>query len=255
MRRALHLSTAALIAATSLFSVAAGDGDCRLARGAETADSADDLTVCREDVWFHQAETKAGNLAGTEHGSLPTFDTNAPESSVAMGAGGGYVGTSAHQGSVAGAWDPAYSPTFVGEYTGAIDTLLVDMYLFPPASMVDKMAGDGSTAPWRVDMNLTVGGQTVLTLGDVAFELEDGGNAVQRARFAITNILNTFLDSGVSLTDANDVKLEIVGTGLATNGAIWVFDTTEVPSGMSFNIDPADIPEGVFVHDMEPVWF
>ncbi len=257
MRRALHLTTAAMIAATSLLAVAADDTDCRQVRGAETTDTADDLTVCREDVWFHRDGT-AGNLAETDLAGVPFFDTNAPEDSVAAGAGGGHAGLSLHNGTWSavgnGERRPTYTPTFVGEFTGAIDSMLFDLYLFPPASMAGEASGDPSTAPWRIDLVLSVAGEPLLTLADVAFPLEDGGNAVKRARFAVIDIIDAFEDAGLSTTDANDVELEIVGYGLATNAAIWVYDTTEVPSGMVFNIDPVDIPEGVFVHDMTPEW-
>ncbi len=260
MRRALHLSTAALIAATSLFSVAAGDGDCHLARGAETADTADDLTVCREDVWFHEGDSKAGNLADTDYGSLPTFDTNAPEDSVAAGAGGGYAGSSLYQ--LTEEEPRAYTPTFVGEFTGDLDTLLIDMYLFAPASTLGQYMNEDPTGtlgtenfPWSVDLNLIVDGEPLISIGGQQLELEDGGNAVKRTRIAIVDILDAFEEAGlVGKSDAHSIQLEITGTGLASNAAIWVYDTTEAPSGMVFNIAPEDIPEGVFVHDMTPEW-
>ena len=44
---------------------------------------------CTQDVWFHQGQTKAGNLAATGQTPSPKFATTKPTASVQSGAGAG----------------------------------------------------------------------------------------------------------------------------------------------------------------------
>lgn len=235
MRTALAVALSTLLALALAVSVASAqevDEECRLVRGADTTeDATDDVEVCRGQVWFHQATTKIANLAGQGQDSLPSWDTNPPQTSVTGGAGAGYLGSSLYQST--GEPDPTYHPVFEGTYTGPIDTLLVDFYLFPPNRMVENATGQ--TDFFRVDANLIVDGNLFATYGQLHVPLEDGGNAVKRIRFAWQDLYRAFEQQRIAGAGEHTVRLEIVGTGIGTDGAIWVFDTTEVPSGIIFN--------------------
>lgn len=212
----------------------AGD-DCRVIRGAETDDPADDVTVCREDVWFHATDTRLGN-AGDFTG-YPTWDTTPPDTSVAGGAGGGSLATSTfHQ--TTQPHDPKAAFVADGTYSGAIDTLAFELYLFPPAGMAQE------ETTFRVDAQLTVDGTAIAAIGDLTVPMETAGEAVQRIRFVWTELAEAIEIWGLELEGEHEVRVSVHGTGLATNGALFVYDTTEVPAGMIFNVDPADL-EGV----------
>lgn len=226
MRPSAAVPALALVLAALVPGAVAADDACRLLEGGATTDPSDDVEVCRTPVWIHQADTKVGNLAGQGHG-VPGWDGNAPTASVTTGAGGGYAGTSAWQ--VTDAWDPTYTPAFEGSHDGAIDNLLIDLYLFPPQAMAENAAGQGGTS-FRVDANLYVDGDLVAQHGDLTMDLEDAGDAVKKVQFAFVDLYDAAIGDG-----AHDLRLEVVGTGLASNGAVWVYDTTEVPSGIVFN--------------------
>lgn len=240
MRPSIALATVPLLIAGLILPAGAAE-ECRLIRGADTTDTADDVEACRQQVWFHQADTKAGNLAGTGLSQLPTFDTTAPSTSVAMGAGGGYAGSSLHQ--VSGDFDPTYTPAFEGTVDGALDNVLVDLYLFPLVSMAEGATGQGGTT-FRVDANLYLGDVLIGSHGDLTVPLESGGDAVKRVRFTFANLYATAERRGLTGDDGPlPLRLEVVGTGIASNGAVWVYDTTEVPAGMIFNPTAEDLDD------------
>ena len=212
------------------------EASCRLIRGANTpSDTTDDVQVCRQDVWFHQANTKLGNAAASGQGSFPTFNTTKPTASVTTGAGGGYVGSSAtHQNGEP--FDPRLTATFDGTFTGDIDTLAVTMYMFNPPE-------DAQSLPtYAVNARLIVDGEEVYAVGGAEVKRSPGGQAARRIDFAFTNLYDSLKSLG--LTGANrqhQVRFQVQGTGLATEAAVFVYDTSEVPSGLIFNIEPENL--------------
>lgn len=214
---------------------------CRLIRGQDTPDvPEDDVTVCRQDVWFRQATTKAGNLAAFGYDEFPTWDTEEPTASFATGSGGGYLGTSTfHQATAP--WDPRGTAVFEGSFTGPIDTLAVTLYLFPsPVRYQDPV--------FPTDFQLMVDGEPVFEAGGVEVNMTAGGQAVKRIDFALINIHRAMEGWGVEADGDHAVRLSVVGTGLATAAALFVYDAAEVPSGMIFNIEPENL-EGYTVVD------
>lgn len=243
MRTTLALILSTLLA-LSLVPSGAGaheehpEQECRLIRGADTTDDAsDDVEVCRQEVWFHQADTKAANLAGQGLDSLPSWDTHPPTTSVAGGAGAGYLGSSLYQ--VSGENDPTYHPAFEGTYEGPIDTALIDLYLFPPNRMVEQATDQADII--RVDAILSVDGKMIGNYGELHVPLEDGGNAVQRIRFAWQDLYRQLEVHNIDGAGEHTVRLEVVGTGIGTDAALWVFDTSEVPSGIIFNATAEEV--------------
>lgn len=197
-------------------------------------------SFCREDVWFHQAETKAGNLAATGQTEFPSWDTEEPTASVTEGAGGGYLGNgTAWQ--MQGAYDPAVNPTFHGSFTGNIESLAIDMYLFAPGRQNDE------TFPMGV--SITIDGEQVVWVPSVDLPLEPGGDAVLRTEVLFTGLDAAMEDFGVTSDETTEHEIELVLTpyAIATTTAILVYDTTEVPSGMVFNLPP-DEREGRFTY-------
>ena len=208
-------------------------GACHLIRGAATPDTADDVHVCRQDVWFHAGQAKPGNT-GAVSGSFPTFDTTKPSASVTAGAGGGYVASSAtHQSGTP--WDERLTATFDGNFTGDIDNLAVTAYFFNPPE-------DAQSIPTiAMNIRLVVDGQSIFETGG-EIPRQSGGTAVKKVDFALTGLYQPMLDAGLTGHDrAHKVRFQISGTGLASEAAVFVYDTTEVPSGMVFNIEPEQL--------------
>jgi hypothetical protein len=152
---------------------------------------------------------------------------------VTAGAGGGVIATSAsHQNGTP--FDERESFVAAGTFDGAIDAVAVELYLFPPAGIAQ-----GETT-YRVDAQLEVDGEAVATISDRTVAMETAGDAVQRIRFAFTDVAASIeqfheFDLVNALSESHDVTITVHGTGIATNGAVFVYDTTEVPAGMVIN--------------------
>ncbi|MBW3665195.1 MAG: hypothetical protein KY469_19045 [Actinobacteria bacterium] len=242
MRHLVRLSILVVLATlAALGTVAAHGGEhCRLIRGAETPDDAsDDVEVCRQQQWFHQAESKAGNAVVLD-GQLPTFDTTEPATSVTGGAGGGYLGSSLYQ--LFQEHPQAVHPAFTGSFDGPVDNALIEFFLFPPHHMALQAAGEPDGDNFRVDVWLYADGVEVASHVDLTVPLEAGGDAVKKVRFAIPDLYDALEFNGLDgKGEPYDLELRIVGTGIATNGALWVYDTTEVASSIVFNATPEEL--------------
>jgi hypothetical protein len=216
-------------------SAIAVDGDCRLIRGANTPeDPTDDVEVCRQDTWFHLTGSKVGNLAATGNQDFATFDTTKPTASVQTGAGGGHLANEFTQYALAQD-DPAHSAWFEGTFTGNIDNLAVELYLF---TAQDKILGVyGFLTTLIVDGNTLY--QSDFVAGDAA-NLSPGGDAAQKIRFAFTDVYNALAANGLAGGGQHTVQVS-VSPYFVGDDAIYVYDTSEVPSGMIFNLEKADL--------------
>lgn len=241
VRPVLSVAAVALVASSLAFSDPIVDPEasahCELLRGADTEDSGDDIEACRTDVWFHDAGTKVDNLDNAQ-GTFATWDSTPPSTSVTGGAGGGAVSTSVlHQ--VGGSpFDERESFVAAGRVEGAIDAIAVELYLFPLQD-----TADGNMA-YDLDAALEVDGEILATASGVA-QMEVAGNAVRRLQFAFTGLadqIEQFHGFGLvgPLGGGHDVRLIVHGTGIASDAAVWVYDTTETPASMVFN-PPADM--------------
>jgi hypothetical protein len=123
----------ALVAALTLLPFglavpAAGDTECRLAAAG--------VEVCRAPVWFQAPDGPGGtlgNLAGAGVTSYPTWGTEPPSRSVSEGGGAGYASTTAEP--LAGS--PGNVATFVGTFTGPIESIAVDLYGYNVGGSID----------------------------------------------------------------------------------------------------------------------
>lgn len=227
------LAAGGLLVALVSTSAGAG-GPCRVISGLDTPDDpSDDVSVCRQDVWFHKADPPVGNAAAYGAGAFPSWNASAPTDSVTSGAGGGYVGTSTfHQ--TGSPWDPQGTVVFEGTFTGDIDTLGVTLFLVVPGKTAD------ATLPTNIQ--LLVDGESVFEADDKSVVLSAGGQVAKKIDFALTNIYALLKDLNLAGPGRDHaLRLSVVGTGLATGGGLWVYDTSEVPSGMVFNVAPEDL--------------
>jgi hypothetical protein len=187
---------------------------------------------CTEDVWFHRAETLAGNIAAAGAGSFPSWSTEAPTQSVQDGAGAGFltVGPPRQLASDPES-DPYTGATFEGTYTGNLDNLVVELFMFAPATAASDTGNFVGSIELEIDDTL------VLWPTQVDVPLESGGDAVMKTKFAITDLHEAMGIEGLETGDdvEHTIRFFFSGFGLASGTAVVVFDTTEVPSGMTFN--------------------
>ena len=238
-RFARPFAAAALLLALAVPAAAhpAGEpGSCRLIRGAATPDDlTDDVHVCRQDVWFHANQSKLGNT-GAANGAFPTFNATKPTASVTTGAGGGYLASSpTHQSGTP--WDERLTATFDGTFTGDIDTLAVTAYFFTPP------AEEAQSIPTiAINARLLVDGQPIFEAAGAEIPRKAGGQGVKRVDFAAVDLYSALKEAGLDGHDRqHNVRFQIMGTGIASEAAFFVYDTSEVPSGMVFNIEPENL--------------
>lgn len=242
MRISISLSLLALAGAALGFGPVAVDSDaeesCQVIRGAETTDDAtDDVAACRQDVWFHGAGLPADNLDNAQD-TFAVWDETPPAASVTEGAGNGVLAVSAlHQTTTP--FDERGAFVAAGSFDGAIEDLIVELYLFTPGTNVDDPENPVVRGDFSVDAQLKIDGFEVQSLADRVVTLEPAGDAVQRITFAFRGVSDTIELIG-ELDATHDVEVRVHGTAIVSDAAIMVYDTTEVPAGMVFN-PPAEL--------------
>lgn len=221
-----RLVTALTLLPLAIAGVAAGGGDCRTHDPDGVADNGDEVELCEVRTYFHQAETKAGNLGGIapDQHSLPSWDTEAPTSSVTEGGGGGTLSvntvTIATEGNEARA-------AFEGTFTGAVDVLDVDLHL------IDVRDLSGDTWTFTLDLN----GWPIASVdqAELVPVAQEGAEVAYRLDFAFTNLLAALEDEGVDIDGEHTFRITAEPWFIPIEYPVFVYDTTEVPGGILFN--------------------
>jgi hypothetical protein len=175
-----------------------------------------------ERVYFTCADDTKVQNASAAQGRIPSWSTQAPTQSVQQGAGCGYYDNAVWISSVLPS--EMHRTTWEGTFTGNLDSLTIEAH------------------------NIYVGGGRVSEVFEGAVEVTVDGAIMARDFFSVTP-----QRSETGLSEA--IVLSIAGLGLvAENGegtfsrtvrvdlsssgetqSAWVWDTTEVPSGITFN--------------------
>ncbi|MBW3620406.1 MAG: hypothetical protein KY461_09185 [Actinobacteria bacterium] len=198
------------------------------------ADSTGTVVYPQQQVWVHEGETKVGNL--TQHGDQPPapWDTEPPTASVATGAGAGALsGFGSLESLVA---DSPQSATFAGAFEGCLDTVLVELYAFQPTNRTGT-SGELNEAPHNFGAELVIDGKTFTLAGpkEAATVPNPGGSATYRLRFAIHGVRAAMERHGLALDGPHELQLTMTAWFINTNNTVYVWDTTEVPTGLTFN--------------------
>ena len=179
-------------------------------------------TFRTEKTYFHcVGATKVQNLSATA-GQIPSWNTTPPSGSVQAGNGCGYYDNLVNN-------NPGGAPLFFdaiwqGSFSGNLKELTVELHRLLPAQ--------GATFPNRLVVVLTVDGEERLNNNNVVITpIASSTGASQSAFITITN-LNYATEDGDG-TQSRPVSLTI--RGFNETQSIWVFDTTEVPAGITFN--------------------
>jgi hypothetical protein len=190
------------------------------------------VSVCRQDVWFHQGSAKAGNAAGLGQSTLPSWDTTKPAASVTSGAGGGYATVRLPE--ILTPYDRTYRPTFAGTYTGTLDNLAASIYLTAPAYQAT-----GTDFPLLV--RLTIDDEVIFEEASTEIDvpIKPAGNVAGRIDFAFTELFDTLaelgLDNAADTTHA--IELTVINRYWGDGHTVVLYDTSEVASGLVFNLE------------------
>lgn len=219
------------------------EATCFVALGEDTEDTTDDVMACRQDVWFHETGLKVDNLDAVQETPAATWDANPPTASVTDGAGSGAYATSVlHQN--ADAHDPREAFVATGSFTGAIDNVVTELYMFRPGATPGVNTGDPTNPRLggdvhRVEAALYIANVQVATLAEETVKLQSAGNAAQRVTFVFRDVIDILKLIG-DVEGEHTVEVRARGTGFGSDSHVVVYDTTEVPSGLVFNA-PADL--------------
>jgi hypothetical protein len=202
-------------------------------------DAEGNLVLTEQQSWIHDTGgIKGGNLAPLGATDFPSWDDTEPTSSVTEGAGGGYLASSAgltaagELGAPTDPWDEQYTATLKGAFDGCLDTMAVTLHMFaqldPALLNFHMMAArlyDGDTLvvdsePAEVSTELNPNGS-----GDITYVV----------RFAFRNLVNELEAAGIDPGGAHELTLQLQPVFSDVGHVVYLWDTTEVPSGIHFN--------------------
>lgn len=235
MKTRTRLTSTLVLLPLALGGLAAASDDCRTVDPDETV-AGDEYELCTLRTYFHAADTKASNLGtveGSPHG-LPSWDAEAPTTSVSGGGGAGFLSNSIVTQGPGGDQGRA---VFEGTFDGIVDVLDVDLHLMgpvPTTAAVYNVTLEIDGIPYAEAQELEI----------VAAEEPNATGAAKRLDFAITGLAEILIDDfGATEASALTYRLEVEPTYIVNDTALFVFDTTEVPGGITFN--PASLPAGL----------
>jgi hypothetical protein len=204
-------------------------------------------TFREERVYYHCGDgTKLKNIDHAQSGGLIPWNTTAPSQSAEDGAGCGKLDPASLRNTQTPGGGP-FDLAVGGTYTGNLQNMTIEMHLLAH-SPGNAPTDTRTVTPW-----LVIDGETFLAdqtmLAAVPMVSENSG-ATRKIEFTITNLgkVTEIKDAqgnvtGLTLTglakeSANgehEIQLNVRARGLGAENALWVWDTTEVPSGITFN--------------------
>lgn len=175
-------------------------------------------TFRTEKTYFHcVGSTKLQNISNLE-GQIPSWNTTAPAGSVQAGHGCGY-----YDNVLNNATAPS-DAVWEGKFAGNLKSLTVELHRLLPAQ--------GATFPNRLRVLLDVDGENILNHDNVVIvPTASSTNASQSAKITITNLPYTTEEGD----GAQERTIRLTARSFNETQSVWVFDTTEVPAGITFN--------------------
>lgn len=268
MSRSRLLPGALALATVASFAIAGHVPEgCYVALERDAATPDDDAIACTATTYLaDNGGTKAGNVDELNGGGATAILVDdEPTESVTAGAGAGHLGTSYLQ-LVAGSQEQfSTGMAIAGEYSGVLDNLDVTLHGFHtgygalPVSTADPTGEPNPTRPternaMQAYVDFTVDG--IKVMDDVEIETlmapAETANAAETFRFRIAGIA-ALLDSfpGFDVDAAHTFELRVTPRFINTDPAVvFVFGTTEVPSTVVVNTDPAVEVEGLPIHQL-----
>ena len=203
-------------------------------------------TFRTESVYFHcNGPTKLQNVNWFVSGPTP-WNTTRPSQSVQAGAGCGALEPGAYRNNSA-APDQSYDPVFRGTFVGNLRSMTISVH-----NLLLSRARTEGTFPVRV--RLLIDGEELLTNAGRSVSVTpvlSSTGASELFEFSITNLgfANEVVDANGNVVDVKTgghakengdgtterTILVVIDSLVANQASAWVWDTTEVPSGITFN--------------------
>ena len=186
-------------------------------------------TLRTEQTYFHCAGPVKVQNFYTAQGVIPGWDTNPPAGSVQAGEGCGY-----YENIITEDADPSpVKATWEGTFAGNLDSLTVELHRLLPAA--------------GASTNLVVGTVTIDGVerfsGDIDLQpVASETGASTMAKFSLRR-LKYLTEDGDGTTERT---IRVTIDSYNEQQSAWVWDTTEVPSGVVFN--PASLAGSTVVN-------
>jgi hypothetical protein len=173
-----------------------------------------------ERVYFHCVGT--GKVQNNESG-VPSWNTTAPAQSLQSGAGCGHYSNLLTVGGTA-----MRDATWAGTFTGNLDTMTVELHNV-------HVSSNRALATMPLSVLLTIDGHTSFT--------HPAGTPQSAPRIASSTgasdkVLLSFKGLGVMLEEGDGTQVHEISLTIGEYNeqqSAWVWDTTEVPAGITFN--------------------
>lgn len=178
-------------------------------------DPTDDITLCEQQLFVRAGDAPLSNAASA------VFSTQAPSAAPVGGAGlGSSVVDIAAQG------DPAHGLEVTGTFTGAVDSIDVEVWLLMPNG---ASGGHGTTPSIELD-GFDVAGQLVDTT------VTPGPNGTAVATFRLDGLLSLWdaLQYSYDPEAEHTIRLNLSPYYIGDDGA-YLYDGTDVPSNVVLN--------------------
>jgi hypothetical protein len=204
-----------------------------------------------ERTYVHCGVAPKAAVVDVVQGNLPTWDTTAPTSSVQQGAGCGTLDSPYSQfgGGASDRTDEAFDMVWEGTFTGNLDSIVVRAHAIwmGPGKVAEQaqaaaraglgayLSIDGETMPLPVAVSPKVIPSSTGASSEFVFTFDDLGLADPVTDADADGIAD---DEG---TTERTIRLTLNPAGPDNPAMLWVWDTTEVPSGLHFNA-PAEGP-------------
>jgi hypothetical protein len=182
-----------------------------------------------EPTYFHcEGDVKLQNVAVVQ-GQIPSWDATPPPGSVQEGHGCGFydplLTNTGAPGNMDGIWE--------GTFTGNLRNLTVELHRLLPAA--------GVTFPNRFNITVDVDGASRLANDNVVMTPEvSSTGASQKLLFTLEGLGYASEDGDGEIE--RTIRLQV--RSFNETQSLWVFDTTEVPAGITFN---PEAPSGTIV--------
>jgi hypothetical protein len=185
-------------------------------------------TLRTEKTYFHCAGPVKVQNVYVAQGTIPSWNATAPTQSVQQGAGCGYYENLAAGGT------GAFTAVWEGTFTGNLDTLTVELHRLGTTH--------GATLPNRLATVVTIDGVSVFTGDANITPTESASGASSMAKFSLRR-LNLKTEDGDG-TQERTIRVSL--DSYNETQSAWVWDTTDVPAGITFN--PASLAGSTIVN-------
>ncbi|MFT6941862.1 MAG: hypothetical protein ACJA2F_000040 [Nitriliruptoraceae bacterium] len=235
MRRNL---TIALAGALALTAVAAGEAESdptTISHPCYDETLEEIVYADTQGVFFHESSAKLGNAADPAG-----WDENEPASSVQSGGGAMTLSSAVALGDTAEEY-PTQEAVFVGVFDGCIDMIAVDLFSFD-ATNRSGTGGTATPANHNFGLSILVDGYEVFSGGplEATTTLGNEGFGPNLNRFALDlgSAIETYSRYyPLAIDGEHDIELRIGSWYANTGHSAYLWDSTEVPSGITFNAD------------------